>query len=173
GDLTASNVATFTVTPVNDAPVSEDIPGQTIQEGSSFTTIQLDNYVSDPDNTDSELTWTATGQSELTVTINNRVVTISIPDEEWKGNETIKFVVTDPNGLTDSDSATFTVTEVNDPPTISSIPDQSITEGSSFSTIQLDDYVSDPDNTDSEISWTASGQSELTISIDNRIALII
>ncbi|KPA17796.1 RTX toxin [Candidatus Magnetomorum sp. HK-1] len=167
--LTASNVATFTVTPVNDAPVSEDIPGQTIQEGSSFTTIQLDNYVSDTDNTDNELTWTATGQSELTVTINNRIATISIPDAEWNGNETIKFVVTDPDGLTDSDSAIFTVTEVNDPPAISSIPDQSITEGSSFSTIQLDNYASDPDNTDSEINWTVSGQSELTISIDNRI----
>jgi PKD repeat protein len=172
GNLSASNSATFTVTSVNDAPESSDIPDQTIQEDSSFATIQLDNYVSDPDNTDNELSWTATGQNELTVTINNREATITIPDAEWKGNETITFIVTDPDGLTDSDSAIFTVTEVNDPPVISNIPDQTIAEGAAFTDIQLDNYVSDPDNTDTEITWTATGQSDLTITIENRIASI-
>jgi hypothetical protein len=42
---------------VNDPPVVTDIPNQSIGEGSTFTTITLDDYVSDPDNTDAEMTW--------------------------------------------------------------------------------------------------------------------
>ncbi|UCF12741.1 MAG: tandem-95 repeat protein, partial [Thermoplasmatales archaeon] len=46
----------------------------------------------------------------------NRVATIGIPNPDWYGSETITFRATDPGGLWDEDSATFTVTNVNDPP---------------------------------------------------------
>ena len=52
-----SNSATFTVTAINDAPVVADIPDQTVDEGVTFTTINLDDYVSDADNLDSENTY--------------------------------------------------------------------------------------------------------------------
>ena len=53
----------------NQAPVVTDIPNQTVLEGATFTTINLDDYVSDVDNLDSEMTWTYTGNTELTVSI--------------------------------------------------------------------------------------------------------
>ena len=62
---------------------------------------------------------------------------------EWNGAETITFTATDLGLATDSDSATFTVTAVNDEPVVSDIPDQTIVEGGSFVTINLDDYVED------------------------------
>ena len=172
--LSDSDPATFTVTAVNDAPVVSDIPNQTINEGSLFTTINLDNFVSDVDNLDSEMNWTFSGNSELTVSIDiNRVATITIPNADWFGSETITFTATDPGLLSDSDAAIFTVTAVNDAPVVSDIPNQTIAEGSSFATVNLDDYVSDVDNLDSEMNWTFSGNSELTVSIDiNRVATI-
>jgi hypothetical protein len=98
-------------------PVVSDIPDQTIAEGSTFATINLDDYVSDVDNTDAEMTWTHSGATELTVSINaSRVATITIPNEDWNGSETITFTATDPGLLSDSDAAIFTVTPVNDPP---------------------------------------------------------
>ena len=105
------DAATFTVTAVNDAPVVGDIPNQTIAEGASFTTISLDGYVSDVDNTDAEMTWTYSGNTQLSVSITNRVATISIPSAGWSGAETITFRATDPGALYDEDPATFTVTQ--------------------------------------------------------------
>ena len=72
------------------------------------------------------------------------------------------FTATDPGLLSDFDDATFTVTAENDAPVVSDIPDQTIAEGGTFATINLDDYVDDIDNLDSEISWAATGQTDLT-----------
>ncbi len=77
------------ITPVNQAPVVSGIPDQTINEGESFTTINLDDYVSDVDNTDAEIVWSYSGNSQLTVDITNRVATVTIPDADWNGSETI------------------------------------------------------------------------------------
>ena len=109
----------------NHPPVVSGIPNQTIPEGGTFTTINLDDYVSDVDNTDAEMMWTYSGNAELTVSIDtSRVATIGIPDADWNGAETITFTATDPDGLSDSDAATFTVTPINDAPVAD---DQSVT----------------------------------------------
>jgi hypothetical protein len=52
---------------------------------------------------------------------------------------------------------------VNDLPVIADIPDQSIEEGASFSTINLDGYIEDIEDSDTVISWEVSGYSELSI----------
>ncbi|KPJ64960.1 hypothetical protein AMJ44_11695 [candidate division WOR-1 bacterium DG_54_3] len=93
----------------NSAPVVSNIPNQSINEGESFTAINLDNYVTDSDNADSEITWTYSGNNQLTVSIANRVATISVPSADWVGAETITFTATDPGNLSDSDGATFSV----------------------------------------------------------------
>jgi len=76
------------------------------------------------------------------------VVLVSTEHPDWNGEETITFNVTDPPGLWVTDTATFNVTALNDPPTITDIPDQTIPEGNNFNTFNLDDYVQDPDNPD-------------------------
>ncbi|MEE9443014.1 MAG: Ig-like domain-containing protein, partial [candidate division Zixibacteria bacterium] len=171
---TGSDPAAFTVTAVGDAPVVTDIPDQTIAEGATFAAINLDDFVSDVDNADDEITWSYSGNTELTVSIDvNRVATITIPDADWSGSEMITFIASDPGLMTGSDAATFTVTPVNDAPVVAGIPDQTIAEGASFATINLDDYVSDVDNLDTEMTWSYSGNTELTVSIDiNRVATI-
>jgi hypothetical protein len=139
-----------------------DIPDQTIDEGQTFATITLDDFVADAETPDAQIAWTASGNVQLGVSIVARVATITIPDENWSGAETITFTATDLDGGTASDPATFTVTASNDPPVVGDIPDQTIDEGQTFTTISLDDYVDDVDNLDSEISWTYAGNTELT-----------
>jgi PKD domain/Bacterial Ig domain len=104
------------VTAVNDPPVVIGIPDQTILEGSQFATISLNNFVSDPDNTDAQMKWTYSGNTALTISIVTGVATITIPSPDWNGSETITFKATDPDGLWDDDRATFTVTALNDSP---------------------------------------------------------
>ncbi|MBP1670153.1 MAG: Por secretion system C-terminal sorting protein, partial [Bacteroidetes bacterium] len=159
----------------NVAPVVDDIPDQTIAEGSSFTTLYLDNYVSDDATSDADIVWSYIGNNELTVSIVDRVATISAPDADWYGSETITFTALDNDAtdpLTGSDNAAFTVTAVNDAPVVSDISGQTVAEGASFSTISLDDYVSDVETPDASIAWTYSGNTSLTVSITDRVATI-
>lgn len=156
----------------NKPPDVTAIPPQTINEGGSFNPINLDSYVTDPDNSDAEITWKATGMVNLNVSITNRVATITTKDPEWNGTETITFTATDPGGLSDNATTSFTVLGVNDPPVVSQIPNQTIDEGGSFNPINLDDYVNDPDNKDSDINWTATGQNKLIVTISQRVATI-
>jgi VCBS repeat-containing protein len=172
GLLSDSDAVTFTVTPVNDPPDVGDIPDQTIAEGEAFATVALDDYVGDVDHGDEEMVWTYGGNSELSVSIVDRVATISVPDPDWNGGETIVFTATDPGLLSDSDAVTFTVTPVNDPPDVGDIPDQTIAEGEAFATVALDDYVGDVDHGDEEMVWTYGGNNELSVSIVDRVAMI-
>jgi len=172
GVFTDTATVFITVTSINDPPIVTNIPNQTIAEGSLFVPINLDTYVSDPDHSDAEMIWTYSGNVQLSVNIVNRVATITIPNSEWYGSETVIFRATDPDGLWDDDTVTFTVTAVNDPPIVTDISDQTILEGSLFTPINLDNYVSDPDHSDSEMTWTYSGNVQLSVSIVNHVATI-
>ena len=156
----------------NEPPVVSDIPDQSVAEGSPFATITLDNYVSDPDNLDSEISWTVTGEDNVSVVITNRVATITADNPNWNGTDMITFIAEDPDGETDSDPVTFEVTPVNDPPVVGDIPNQGTPEGSAFATINLDDYVTDVDDADNTITWTATGESNLSVDITGRVATI-
>jgi Peptidase family C25/Secretion system C-terminal sorting domain len=90
-------------------PVVTDIPDQSIDQGQSFNQINLDNYVSDPNFNDNQLSWAATGQTDLSVSIVNRVATITPPNPQWSGVETITFTATNPSNGSDSDDATFSI----------------------------------------------------------------
>jgi hypothetical protein len=111
--------------------VVSDIPDQTIAEGSTFGTIALDDYVTDAETADENIAWTYSGNIELTVSIVDRVATITIPDVNWNGSETITFTATDDDvstPLSDFDEASFTVTAENDAPTFTSLPDTTATQ---------------------------------------------
>ncbi len=172
GDLYDEDAATFTVNPVNDPPVVAGIPDQTVAEGSAFAVVDLGAYVSDVDNVPGDMTWSYSGSVDLDVSIDGDQATITPPDADWNGAETITFTAEDPGSATGSDDALFTVTAVNDPPIVGDIPDQLISPSGSFATIALDDFVSDPDNADDEISWAAAGNVNLDVTIVGRVATV-
>jgi len=114
---------TLTVDNQNDPPLVLQIPSQTIDEGQIFSSITLDDYVSDPDHSDADIIWTVTGHQQLSVQIDEqRIATIVIPDTNWNGQEQITFRASDPGSLADSSITTFIVNAVNDVPVISSQP---------------------------------------------------
>ncbi len=162
-----TTVSSNTLTIMSDPPAVSGIPDQSIPEGSSFATVTLDNYVTDANHSASEMTWTATGEVELSVSIIDRVATITIPDQDWNGDETIVFRATDPDGLYDEDTALFEVTPVNDAPVCGDIPNQETAQGFAFDVIYLDNYITDIDNAPSEITWSCSGVVNLQVIIDN------
>jgi hypothetical protein len=60
-------------------------------------------------NTDNQITWTYSGNVKLNVSIVNRIATISAPNIDWFGKETITFRAKDPGNLYSQDAAIFTV----------------------------------------------------------------
>ncbi|MFZ5517729.1 MAG: PKD domain-containing protein [Candidatus Zhuqueibacterota bacterium] len=172
GFLKDSTSTTFTIANVNDRPAIAVIPDQTIPEGGSFAAINLDEYVSDPDHADNQISWQVFGNSQLLYQIQNRVLTVIPPNTEWSGSEQLSIVASDPLNARDTTQTRFTVSGENDPPNVTKIPDQNKAVGTDFSSIALDDYVSDPDNPDSDILWTYSGNTKVTVEITNRVASI-
>ncbi len=96
-----------------EPPVLVDIKNQSIPLGQKFKAIKVDNLVSDPDTPDPDITWTWSGNSTLQLVWDSvkRGIKVKAP-QGWVGSETITFVATDPDGLSDSDEAIFRVTAV-------------------------------------------------------------
>ena len=147
----------------NQPPKIDDIPDQSVDEGETFSNIVLDDFISDPDNSAQEISWRATGAVDLTVTFSNRVASVKAPSVEWNGTETVSFIATDPSGLSDTTAVVFTVFPVNDPPVLQQLINQTIAETDTFSIINLDALVSDPDDSPREMTWNCLGQSNLNV----------
>jgi hypothetical protein len=96
---------------VGQPPVVSDIPDQTIAAGGRFLPIRADNIVADPDDPDTDITWSWSGNVALRISWDaaRRGIRIRAP-RNWTGSETVTFTATDPGGLSDSDQATYTVT---------------------------------------------------------------
>jgi Leucine-rich repeat (LRR) protein len=163
----------YLVADTSNIPQLSEISSQTINEGESFVPISLDNYITDGNNEIHEITWSASGNTELNVTIDDsRTASITVSNKDWFGAETIIFSAEDPEGNKGDTSATFTIKGVNDAPVVTNISDQIIYDYATFQPIILDNCVIDVDHAANEITWETMGQKNLMISINNRIATI-
>ncbi|MFH4808502.1 tandem-95 repeat protein, partial [Vibrio diabolicus] len=114
GELTDEAKVTVTVNAVNDTPVVEsNIADQTLAEDFTPYTIDLNVAFSDVDNVDSDLTFSVSGNSNVNVSIENGIATIT-PTADWNGKETITFTAKDPSGESVSQTVNFTVAPVAD-----------------------------------------------------------
>jgi len=108
------------------SPVDVDIPDQVVLRGVPFASISLDDFADDPGVEDSLLVWTATGGVIVQVSVGlNRSADISVTDNQWSGTEAIVFRAVDPSGFAGSDTVSFTVLPLADPPTLLEPPDGS------------------------------------------------
>ncbi len=165
----ASKTAHYEVRSINDPPViSSNAPkGETIRENGVFRTIDLSNLATDPDHKAAQLKWSVSGNKFLKVNMRkDNTVQVAVPDPQWNGKETVTFTVTDPEGASAHHKMHFEVTRVNDAPVIAKkVPDQKIKEKELFKQIKLDEYVKDPDNKPSELSWKVTGNKQLKAEI--------
>ena len=100
-----------------------------------------------------EILWRFSGNIDLNVSLTGSVVYIEV-DNSWGGSEDIVFTATDNNAiaLASSDTVTFTVIPLDNPPVLSNIPDQAIFIDEEFNSIDLTDYLTELDG--DELSWS-------------------
>ncbi|QUJ77526.1 tandem-95 repeat protein [Sulfitobacter albidus] len=101
-----------TVNPVNDPPVAEDDVAET-DEGTPVIIPVLAND-SDPEGDPLEVIAASSPDGE--VVINDDGTLTFTPDDDFTGEATINYTITDGNGGTDPAIVTVTVNDVNDPP---------------------------------------------------------
>ncbi|WP_447031011.1 Ig-like domain-containing protein, partial [Vibrio parahaemolyticus] len=108
---TASDSDSLIVNRVNDAPTVENaIADQELSEDFATYTIDLNDAFKD---SDSALNFSVSGNSNVLVSIENGIATIS-PTADWNGSETLTFTATDPSGESISQTVDFTVAPVVD-----------------------------------------------------------
>nr|MDJ0784559.1 tandem-95 repeat protein [Desulfosarcinaceae bacterium] len=128
GTIAVANAASLTVTAVNDVPTTSGLADQNRSEDFADYTIDLKALFADVETSDTNLTYTVSGNSDIGVSIDvNGVATIS-PTANWNGTETITFTARDENGASVDVTANFVVAPVNDAPSIRSTPITSATE---------------------------------------------
>ena len=140
---TFARTFTVTVTNVNDRPTISDLANQTVNEGSATATLPF--TVGDVETAASSLT--VSGTSSNPTLIPNADVVFSgsganrnvkaTPATTQFGSSIITVIVTDSAGATAADTFTVTVTPVNQPPTLNSISNLTLSEDAAQQTINL------------------------------------
>ncbi len=149
---TATETASITVNPVNDAPALDPIGDQSVDESSllSFTAT-----ASDLDVPANGLSFSLDGGAPSGASINATTGEFTwTPDEpQGPGEYPVTARVTDDGipALDDAETFTITVNEVNLAPTLDLIGDQSVDEGSLLSFTAM---ASDPDIPANELSFS-------------------
>jgi hypothetical protein len=139
----------------NTAPAITPIPNQSTNEGTSFAVLALNNYVSDIESTDQNISWTTTqigGTSNLNIIINSsHNATVTPVNSQWNGSQTVVFTATDQgkNGnyiKSSKDTVVFTVNAVNNPPTVTGQTALNVDEDNPIALSLSDFTVFDPDS---------------------------
>lgn len=153
-------------------PRFDEIPGESIWPGEEFTPLYLDPYVFDPDDGDSDLTWTIYGDPFFNMEIGEgNVLQPSIPPD-WEGSSSITFRATDQDMNYREIEVEYSTFGENDSPRFDIVsPDfhQAIEPGSE---INLSVQASDPEEDEVTYAWHFQEQlisttSEATVTLDD------
>ncbi len=159
GNLTTTSTFDVSVGATNDPPAIADLQNLTIEEDSSAVVVDL--AVSDADSDPGQLVVSATSSNTALVPASNLLLaggganrTLSLaPAPNQYGNSTITVSASD-GFASSSKSFLLSVTEVNDPPAIGSIPDQKTNAGVAVGPIGF--TVGDVESAAASLTVTAS-----------------
>ncbi len=169
GGVYAEDTFHVTVTHANNPPIiTPSVPNPTAVDEDTPITIKLTSYKTDVEDSGVNLKWSVLGVQHCTVSGQNSAddTLTFTPEANYNGHVTVTLVLTDSGGATATQDIMLTWNPVNDPPVVSAIPDKTINEGDSIMFVDLDDYVMDPDNAKSELTWTCLGNNKVGVSID-------
>ncbi len=111
----------------------------------------LDDFVEDPDNSDSELTWSVLLPHTSDIDVDDaRQLNVQAPPD-FVGYETVHLIVSDPSDQ--SDVLALRIYSSDGRPVVGGIPDVILDRGEQNKDIDLDDYSYDSDNTEQELTW--------------------
>jgi hypothetical protein len=149
GSLAAIETFTVVVAAINDAPTISNLADQSVDEDASTGALAF--TVGDAETAVANLTVTATSSNPTLLpaaglvlggTGANRTITVT-PGVNQSGSALVTVTVSD-GSLTAIEAFTVSVAPVNDAPTISNIPDQSVQGGTSTGAVAFS--VEDPDS---------------------------
>ena len=177
GHLTVTQDITITITSVNDAPYIDTVIADITTNEDTQTTYSLNTHKNDVDNADLELNWSISGEntSLFSASIDSNDVLTITPVTNQHGSDVVTLTLTD-GSLTVTQDITITITPVNDAPhIISTIPNITTNEDSIITPYSLKSHESDVDNTDSELTWSISGENNslFSASIDSNDLLTV
>ena len=136
----------------DNPPLVSGIPDQIIETGQSFVQFSLDNYLKEVDG--NSVVWSYSGNTQLTVSIDSHVVTVTPPTGYWTGSEYIRFRATDVTAaaLFTEETVLFQVKAVDHQPKLGSIPVQNAGSNYDFPKIDLRNYLTETDG--DNITWS-------------------
>ncbi len=139
---TLSNEVVLTVNNVNDAPVLiNNIPDINFDEDTTYN-LDLNNYFRDADG--DSLSFDVSGNLRTNSDITNGLLTLT-PQNDFFGNENLRFSASDGVINTLSNEVVLTVNNVNDAPVlINNIPDINFDEDTTYN-LDLNNYFRDAD----------------------------
>jgi hypothetical protein len=166
GGMSDTSIFIAEVLSVNDNPLI-DLDDQIDVHPSSATTIDLESISFDIDHSYEQLIWSFEGDTTLfSVWLNNEnneITFSSRPETEMFSQTDFTIRVTDPDDAFDDD--TFTLLLNSFPPVWSEFADVVMSVNSN-SFLNLDNYLSDLDNLDNEITVWAEGNTRVGVEID-------
>ncbi len=165
------NTMNVIVNAINDAPVFKgNIPSKTWDEDTPLNDVfDLGDYFQDVDN--DGLTYTVSGNTNIKVEITpGNKVSFSQP-ENWFGSETIVFTASDGSLSVSSNNVLLKVIDVDEPPVMDAVPEQSIHEDSGSNEIAL--IASDIDGTIASFSIDQKDVSKVDCSMSSNILKMV
>ena len=155
----AEDIFIVEVLAINDAPVL-DIPAEMPFDEDTELVFDIGLYVSDVDNTIDQLVLYVNGYTDLMVSIEGLVATITAP-LNYNGNEVLNFMVDDfMTRETDADDCDIIVTPVNDAPVIE-MPEFIYFDEDQVLDVDILDYAYDVDG--DELSIVALDYDEINL----------
>ncbi|MDP8220035.1 MAG: tandem-95 repeat protein, partial [Candidatus Stygibacter frigidus] len=152
----------FTFTIVESEPPYMNLPAEFVFLEDHDYEIDFRDYAGDPDGEFPTLT--VIGANNINVDISGYMVTLSTVANNWNGEETLTFTVSDGSG-TVNDAVLVRVIPVNDPPVIN-LPEVGFTfDEDSSNWVNFDQYVSDVDAGD-QLLLQAAGNTSVLISFN-------
>ena len=166
GGLTATTTFSLNIIPVNDQPTISQIDDQITAINIPLEPIPFN--INDLETLANNLTLTARSSIKLDMSFSgtgtDRLLNIVNP-ETYEGIIDITIIVSDAENLTSISNFNLTITEYNDPPTISVIPDQVIDED--FVLEDVNFTISDMQTEASKLKVSIESTNEFLVPLEN------
>lgn len=135
-------------------------------EEDTIFTLNLNAAVYDDNDSAFALNWSVSAGVNITSSVlpgNVTHVARFEPKPNWFGGESFEFIVADPGGLQDTAVVIIEALSVNDVPVLQLPASLTFAEDDTTRVLALDDFVSDVESADAQITWQATPGANLAV----------
>ncbi|MBT6147994.1 MAG: Ig-like domain-containing protein, partial [Gemmatimonadetes bacterium] len=167
-DSAAMNVR---VLAVNDVPQSLYSPNLRITRGKTDSSLSVASLFADVDDDLAQMEMSWTGAERTRIARRGGRMVITAPDD-WEGSEAIQLTIVDAQGAAATAPLTITVV-ASLAPAVTGAPQRLGVAVGEASVLDLKQFITDPDDPTTDLSWSVVGQVELLIQVSTTGAVRI